>query len=198
MGLSRERGARERPQKVGSWLCWLLLSVACSVGHGEGEVAGTINIAECRTGSYELQPTVFFAESAEELLKIRIQRGSDVEVRSDGMSVLVEDAALIKRMFIDQNVQVALEDEPRIDVSLYLNETCPAERDRTPVALAAVSGSVRFSAIYAPEVSKDEVRIAAELTNVRFEDPRTDDRFAVLNGRFDFLYVRGSPAQRFP
>ena len=53
-------------------------------------------------------------------------------------------------------------------------------------------------AIYAPEVNKDQVRIAAELTNVRFEDPRNDDRFAVLSGRFDFLYVRGSPAQRFP
>jgi hypothetical protein len=168
------------------------------VGHGVGEVSGTITIAKCREGSYELHPTVFFAESAEELLKIRIQRGSDVEVRSDGMSLLVEDAALVKRMYIGQSIEVALEDEPRIDVSLYLNETCPAERDRTPVALAAVSGSVRFTAIYAPEVNKDQVRIAAELTNVRFEDPRVDDRFAVLSGRFDFLYVRGSPAQRFP
>jgi len=176
----------------------LLLSIACSVGHGEGEVGGTISIAECSVGAYELHPTVFFAESAEELLKIRIQRGSDVEVRSDGLSVLVEDAALVKRMFLDQSVQVAVDDEPRIDLSIYLNETCPAERDRTPVALAAVSGSVRFTAIYAPEVSKSQVRIAAELTNVRFEDPRVDDRFAVLNGRFDFLYVRGSPAQRFP
>jgi hypothetical protein len=175
-----------------------VLSFACSVGHGEGDVDGTISIAKCRTGTYELHPTVFFAESAEELLKIRIQRGSDVEVRSDGLSVLVEDAALIKRMYLDQDVQVAIEDEPRIDLSIYLNETCPAERDRTPVTLAAVSGSVRFTAIYAPEISKDQVRIAAELTNVRFEDPRVDDRFAVLNGRFDFLYVRGSPAQRFP
>ncbi|MEY4510585.1 MAG: hypothetical protein RLZZ450_2707 [Pseudomonadota bacterium] len=196
MGSSGER--RANTLRSGLSLLLLMVVVACSVGHGEGEVGGTINIAECRTGEYELHPTVFFAESAEELLKIRIQRGSDVEVRSDGLSVLVEDATLVKRMFLDQSVQVAIDDEPRIDLSLYLNETCPAERDRTPVTLAAVSGSVRFTAIYAPEVSKDQVRIAAELTNVRFEDPRVDDRFAVLNGRFDFLYVRGSPAQRFP
>jgi hypothetical protein len=196
VGSSGER--RANTLRSGLSLLLLMVVVACSVGHGEGEVGGTINIAECRTGEYELHPTVFFAESAEELLKIRIQRGSDVEVRSDGLSVLVEDATLVKRMFLDQSVQVAIDDEPRIDLSLYLNETCPAERDRTPVTLAAVSGSVRFTAIYAPEVSKDQVRIAAELTNVRFEDPRVDDRFAVLNGRFDFLYVRGSPAQRFP
>jgi hypothetical protein len=193
VGLSRER----RAGRIG-WVCLLLGSVACSVGHGEGEVTGTVTIANCLEGNYQLHPTVFFAESAEELLKIRIQRGSDVEVRSDGLSVLVEDAALVKRMYLDQSVQVALEDEPRIDLSIYLNETCPAERDRTPVALAAVSGTVRFTAIYAPEVRKNQVRIAAELTNVRFEDPRVEDRFALLTGHFDFLYVRGSPAQRFP
>lgn len=179
--------------------CLLLgLLASCSVGHGEGNLDGDIAIVGCREGAYELSPTVFFAESAEKLLRIRVQRGSDVEVRSDGLTVLVEDATLVKRMYLGQEIDLASPTGPRVDVSLYLNDTCPAERNRTPVALAAVSGSVRFASIYAPKVDKDAVQIALELTDVRFEDPRTADRSAVMNGVLDFLYVRGSPAQRFP
>jgi len=176
----------------------LTLLASCSVGHGDGDLGGVITIAGCREGTYELNPTVFFAESAEQLLRIRVQRGSDVEVRSDGLAVLVEDSALVKKMHLDQDLNVAPGSTPRVDVSVYLNDTCPAERNRTPVTLPAVSGSIRFTAIYAARANKDQVRIAAELTNVRFEDPRTPERFAELSGSFDFLYVRGSPAQRFP
>lgn len=181
-----------------------LPSVACSVGHGEGEVSGTMAVAGCRAeGPYELGPTAFMAESVEQVLKIRVQRGSDIEVRSDGLAVLVEDASRVKRELLGTDVAVGgarpLRDTmPRVDLSLYLNESCPAERDRTPVVLGAVSGTIRFRSIYAPRVNDDEVRIAAEFRGVRFEDPRVADRWAVLDGSFDFLYVRGRPAQRFP
>jgi hypothetical protein len=185
-----------------------LSMASCSVGHGEGEVDGVVAIEGCRReGPYQLRPTVFLAESVEEVLKIRVQRGSDIEVYSDGLTVLVEDATLVRRAYLGQPIAVGEQllpdggearDVPRVDVTLFLNESCPAERTRTPVTLSAVSGTIRFDAIYAPKVDKDDVRIAAEMVDVRFEDPRVDDRFAVLNGRFDFLYVRGSPAQRFP
>ncbi|HEX5659414.1 MAG TPA: hypothetical protein VFX59_19600 [Polyangiales bacterium] len=183
-----------------------MLLGSCSVGHGDGEVDGVVSIDGCRReGPYQLRPTVFFAETVEQVLKIRIQRGSDIEVYSDGIGVLVDDAALVRRAYLGQAIEVAApldgpaeRDVPHVDVTLFLNESCPAERTRTPVTLSAVSGTIRFAAIYAPKVDKDDVRIAAELENVRFEDPRVDDRWAVLNGRFDFLYVRGSPAQRFP
>jgi hypothetical protein len=189
--------------------CALLLA-SCSVGHGEGEVDGVVAIEGCRReGPYQLRPTAFFAETAEQVLKIRIQRGSDIEVYSDGIGVLVEDAALVRRSYLGAEIPVGpaalllpdggeARDVPRVEITLFLNESCPAERDKTPVTLSAVSGSIRFAAIYAPKVDKDDVRITAELDQVRFEDPRVEDRWAVLNGRFDFLYVRGSPAQRFP
>lgn len=182
-----------------------LLWASCSVGHGDGEVDGVVSIEGCRReGPYQLRPTVFLAETAEQVLKIRIQRGSDIEVYSDGIGVLVEDAALVRREFLGQAIDIADPqlpdggDGPRVDVTLFLNESCPAERTKTPVTLSAVGGTIRFAAIYAPKVDKDDVRIAADMENVRFEDPRVDDRWALLNGRFDFLYVRGSPAQRFP
>lgn len=176
-----------------------LALTTCSVGHGSGTVGGTISIADCRReAAYELRPSSFFAQAVEQLLKIRLQRGSDMEIRSDGLAVLVEDATTVKRAYLGLPLPVGPQFKPTIDVSLYLNESCPAERDKTPVALSAVSGTITFHAIYAPRVDKDEVRIAAELTQVRFEDPRTTERWAELSGEFDFLYVRGSPAQVFP
>ena len=172
---------------------------ACSVGHGTGEIDGTLSIPGCRNeGTYELRPTAFLAEATEQVLEVRVQRGSDTEMLSDGVSVLVDDAAVVEQMLLDMDLPVAVDADPRIDLTFYLNDTCPAARTKTPVVLSAVSGTVRFSHIYAPRLNKDQVRIAAELSNVRFEDPRTDERWAELSGSFDFLYVRGAPAQRFP
>ena len=200
--------ASSREARAGARRRWLtavcaLVLASCSVGHGEGEVRGTVFIADCRReGPYELSPTAFLAQAAEQVLTVRVQRGSDMEVRSDGLAVIVEDATLVKRMLLGQDIPIAVplggDLGPRVDLTLYLNESCPAERDATPVVLGAVSGIIRFHEIYAPEVDKKEVRIQADLRDVRFEDPRTDDRWAVLDGTFDFLYVRGSPAQRFP
>ena len=181
---------------VAGLAAWL---AGCSVGHGTGEIGGIVSIEGCRPeGPWQLRPTAFFADAPEQLLSLRIQRGSDVAVRSDGLALLVEDAARVQRELLKQDIQIGDDAAPVIDLTLYLNESCPAERDKTPVALSAVRGTVRFLDIYAPRASKKRVRIAAELTNVRFEDPRNPARWAELSGQFDFLYTRGSPAQLFP
>lgn len=192
--------ASSRERRLGVGLGLLMLAVqGCSVGHGEGDVSGTVSIAGCEVqGRYDLSPTAFFAQATEQLLRIRVQRGSDLEVKSDGLAVLVEDATLVKRMYLGRTIDVAPDSKPRVDLSLFLNESCPPGRDATPVVLSAVSGSIRFDEIYAPQVNEDEVQIKAELEGVRFEDPRNAERWAELSGDFDFLYVRGSPAQRFP
>jgi len=170
---------------------------SCSVGHGEGDLSGTLTIPGCHTGGYELGPTAFFGQAIEQLLRIRVQRGSDLEVRSDGLAVLVADATQLKREYLNQDINVAAS-EPRVDLSLYLNESCPPGRDETPVVLPAVGGTIRFESIYAPQVDKDEVQIKAIITDMHFTDPRNAERSAQLSGSFDFLYVRGSPSQRFP
>lgn len=174
-----------------------LLCGSCSVGHGQGEISGTVSIPGCRNGPYDLGPSVFFGEAIEQLLKIRVQRGSDLEVKSDGLAVLVTNANLVKRDFLDKDINVA-GTEPQVDVSLYLNESCPPGRNKTPVVLPASSGVIRFESIYAPQENNDEVQITATLSDMHFEDPRNPERTATLSGSFDFLYVRGSPAQRFP
>ncbi len=174
-----------------------VLGGACSVGHGEGEISGTVSIPGCRTGAYELGPTVFFGEAVQQLLQIRVQRGSDLEVRSDGLAVLVADATTLKREHLNQDLEVGGSDS-LVKISLYLNESCPPGRDKTPVVLPAASGMIRFESIYAPQVNRDQVQISATMSDLHFADPRNPERSANLSGSFDFLYVRGSPAQRFP
>ncbi len=177
----------------------LCAATGCSVGHGEGDITGTVQVSGCREGGrYDLSPTSFFAQATEQLLRIRVQRGGDLEVKSDGIAILVEDASLVKKEYLGQNISLTPGGEPRIEVSVYLNESCEPGRDQTPVVLGAVGGTIRFDAIYAPKVDADEVEITATIENVRFEDPRNNKRWAELSGDFNFLYVRGSPAQRFP
>jgi hypothetical protein len=178
----------------------VVLSVACSVGHGDGELEGTLSIEGCRrAGAYTLAPNAFFAQTAEKLLSLRVQRGGDIEVFSDGITVLIKDAALLKREYLGTEIDLSDGGASGVTSTAYFNETCPSKRDKVPAILKAVSGTMRFAAVYAPRVNEDEVRIAAELTQVRFEDVEDPEgRWAELSGHFDFLYVRGSPAQPFP
>ncbi len=186
------------PVTVLSVLAVLALG-SCSVGHGRGEISGTIQVSGCSAkGRYDLSPSAFFAMATEQILRIRVQRGGDLELKSDGIAMTVEDASLVKGKYLGESLSLASTSTPRVDVTLFLNESCPPGRDATPVVLTAVSGTVVFDDIYAPQVNEDQVEISATLDNVRFEDSRDKNRWAELSGNFDFLYVRGGPAQRFP
>jgi hypothetical protein len=195
VGSSRERA---------NWLrvCALQIAAscalcgACSVGHGSGELVGKVAVPGCLVNDhYSLTPTSFFAEAIQQLLSIRVQRGSDLEVVSDGLDVLVHDANQVERKWLGKTLDIT---KAGVDMTFYLNESCPAGRDKTPIALQAVSGTIRFDDIYAPQVDSSAVEIKAELNDVRFEDSTDGTRSAELSGNFDFLYVRGRPAQRYP
>lgn len=189
-----------RSPRAGRPACFALVLAACSVGHGTGELEGTLKIEGCRReGRYALVPNAFFAQAVENLLKIRVQRGGDFEVYSDGVAVLVEDSSQLKREYLNTDIDVAADSEPRVSLTAFFNDTCPPGRDKTPVVLQAVTGTIRFRSVYAIKVDPHDVRIRAELSAVRFEDESDPSgRWAELSGEFDFLYVRGSPAQRFP
>jgi len=183
-------------------LCVLLggLLATCSVGHGTGSITGTLKIDGCKEeGPYSLAPDAFYADTAEQLLSIRVQRGGDIEGYSDGIAVLVKDAALLRNELLGMPIDLSSRIEPLVSITAYFNETCFADRDKVPALLEAVSGTIRFDAIYAPRVDKSEVRISATLSEVMFRDAeRPNQRWARLGGSFDFLYVRGAPAQHFP
>jgi len=175
---------------------WVL--AGCSVGRGEGELVGNVDVVDCPgVGEYHLKPTFFGAEPVDELLEIRVQRGSGAVNVVDGIYVLVRDAAQLQESQLGEELMVN-NDEGPVGVTLYLNKTCPPARSRSPVTLPAVSGRVRFDSIYAPLGDESEVEIAAELIDVRFVDPRNAERRAELSGYFSFLFERGRPAQLFP
>lgn len=167
------------------------------MGEGEGEIDGQIALKDCnKQGTYHLDPNFFSAEPREERLDILLQHGSDLQIRSDGMFIYIDDASALQNDMLEQPLTV---DDGLWEAVLFLNETCPVERRKTPVSLYATSGTITFNAIYAPEEDKDAVSIDAVLDALHFENSETpDDNYADLSGYFRFIYNRGKPAQRFP
>jgi hypothetical protein len=69
---------------------------ACSQGEGGGDVVGTLNVKNCWTGKFALDPDFFAADPYREALHLRIQNGSDFESFSDGLSILIHDITQIR------------------------------------------------------------------------------------------------------
>jgi hypothetical protein len=173
------------------------LGMACSVGVGEGSVEGMVTAPGCdlENEPYSLLPTFFGGEvlDVDDQLEIRIQRGGNLEGFSDGVRILVKDPTTLRESML--GAAIPLSAEGPVDVNLYLNETCPVEFDRVPINLEAVSGSITFTSLYAPEVSTDDVVIEATFDGTF---AGAEGWSATLAGQFRFLFNRGRPAQRYP
>jgi hypothetical protein len=66
------------------------------------------------------------------------------------------------------------------------------------VVYGAVSGTIRFEELYVPWMDNDTQETVAVFTNVELIDNKDpDERRAVLDGDFRFLFERGLPAQYF-
>ena len=75
----------------------VLASPACSQGEGNGSVKGALNIPDCWNGEFDLAPDFFAAVPFRETsLTLRIQRGSDFQNFSDGISILATDITKIR------------------------------------------------------------------------------------------------------
>ena len=186
----------KRVALVGALAC-----AACNPGEGVGEVRGTVTAADCELNdaAYELLPDFFTADSIRESLQVRIQNGSDLQIRSDGLLVTVTDAAEVRTEQLEVPLRVGEGERADVRMSFYLNQTCEKGRHGTPVLMTATSGSVVFHDVYAPEVDDRALRIAADFANVEFVDPYSPStRHATLSGSFEFIYNRGRPSQRFP
>ncbi|MEM6961658.1 MAG: hypothetical protein AAF355_09485 [Myxococcota bacterium] len=176
-------------------------SLGCTVGIGEGSVTGLVNAPDCGLEEWalDLRPNFFVADvGTEEILEIRIQRGSGFEDRTNGVSISILDREEVFEQFLMQPIPITSEFMAPVRMALYLNRRCPYRSDRLPVIYEAVSGEITFDAIYAPGEGSGD-RIEGSFTNVRLTDLREpEERFAVIDGDFSFVYARGRPAQRFP
>jgi hypothetical protein len=191
------------------------LALACSVGTGEGTITGSVLIEQCRLdeADFDLRPSFFAAEFINDpelidpvdrlrRMNIRIQRGSGREADSDGLMIAVRDVNEIEAA-IDAPIAIVDEANAMVELTLYLNQQCqaglPRGRWTRSAILPAVSGTIRFSAIYAPGLGDEDGEITATFDDVAFVDPADPEgRNATLSGAFTFVYQRGSPAQRFP
>jgi hypothetical protein len=103
-----------RPRTAGFILASCLaiwFAPGCSVAAGSGSVSGVLNVADCWSGPFDLQPNFFAAvpsatgavesgvneaESPSDALQLRIQNGGDFESFSDGLSILIDDAGEVR------------------------------------------------------------------------------------------------------
>ena len=194
-GSSRRDGTPGNGRWVGAVLVAL---VACSVGNGEGELTGVITDPECdlEGAAVDVRPNFFVADDDREGVTIRVQRGGDYLVFSDGLSIGVADAAReVERL----GTPIAVGPEADVRMTFHYSHTCPFDRDRLATVLTAVEGTITFESLWAPEVDDDQLETAASFSGVRFVDlANPEERFAVLDGSFRFLFNRGRPAQRYP
>ena len=116
---------------------------SCTVGGGQGSVTGTLNVADCWSGKFDLQPDFFGATPFHDQLTFRIQRGSDFENFSDGVSILVSDGTYVRGPGLGKPLSVdlppgvtppgvpvkAVKDPAVIQVALNLQRSC---RPTTP------------------------------------------------------------------
>jgi hypothetical protein len=201
--------------------------VACSVGQGDGYVRSTeLYVPGCWKGSFNLQPDFFAANPFDDTLTIRVQRGERDILVSDGFTILVYDVARVRAERMDTELKLGLPvgvsplgfplpstpHAPDATLSLYLNNSCRAQNAQ----LFAVNGWVQFTKLFSGDPNEDnsDDRITFGRFHAKVADPRTakagqaadgspsfeypDAGTSDIDGEFNFVFHRGTPAQPFP
>jgi hypothetical protein len=140
-----------------TWVAAALAS-ACSQGQGTGVACGTLDVRDCWTGAFNLQPNFFAAVPTQSTsftpvvsLQIRLQNGGNYESFSDGIAILVDDISKIEAA-VGQTLTVSLPvgvtppgvpivanpNPSYVHASLYLQKSCRPQ-DVALYAVAAVS-----------------------------------------------------------
>lgn len=178
----------------------MALALGCAKGSGEGSAVGQVWAPECGLEGepYELNPSFFAMQpsGSVEIIDIVVQRGSYFKNYSDGISVFIRDPEMVKESMLGTEIEFGGLGAP-VEMTLYLNETCPGTA-RIPVVYGAVSGTIRFEELYVPWIDNDTKETSAVFTDVELVDRQDpDERRAILNGDFRFLFERGMPNQLF-
>lgn len=218
--------AAARLSKSGAALLSALAASGCSVGDGEGVVRSDRLYAEdCWDDAYDLEPDFFAADPFRETMTIRVQRGSELEEVSDGLSVLITDVPLIRETLlgVENGIQVTLPPgvappgvapgqqcgggpcpKSPVHMALYLQESCHNQG----TVLYGLDGFITFQHLFSGDPNEQDA--AEKLIEASFEilvgDPRVttiglENRSPTTNvvtGNFRFYFERGQPAQAFP
>ena len=186
--------------ELGALVVCALLAAGCAKGSGEGSAVGQVWAPDCGLDGqpFDLNPDFFAMQpsASVEIIDIVVQRGSDLQSFSDGISVFIRDPEMLKESMLGTEIQFGGLAAP-VEMTLFLNATCPGIA-RIPVVYAAVSGTIRFEELYVPWMHNETEEIVAVFTNVELVDNKDPgERRAVLDGDFSFLFERGLPTQYF-
>jgi hypothetical protein len=119
----------------------------CSVGDGSGSAKGTLDVPNCWSGNFVLNPDFFAADPYESTLTIRVQNGGDYASFSDGFSILVDNLHEIRGdapfsppllnhpLTVDLSAGVTIAGAPVIPqpnpalvhATVYLQKSCPTQ-----------------------------------------------------------------------
>ena len=128
----------------------VVVTSSCTVGKGQGLVKGTVSAPDCWSGSFDLGPDYFAAVPYRGSLLLRIQKGSDFENFSDGVSILIDNATAVRTTSLDEPLAVSLPPEvtpagvpvtsqanpASVHFTLYMQRTCRVQN----IALFALDG----------------------------------------------------------
>jgi hypothetical protein len=178
----------------------MLLAAGCNKGSGEGSVVGQVWAPGCGLNGepFSLDPNFFAMQpsGSVEIIDILVQRGSDLQSFTDGISVFIRDPRMVKESMLGTEIEFGGLGAA-VEMTLFLNATCPGLA-RLPVVYGAVSGTIRFDELYVPWMDNATKETVAVFTNVELIDNKDpDERRAVLDGDFQFLFERGLPNQYF-
>jgi len=176
------------------------LAMGCAKGNGEGSAVGQVWAPDCglEGGDFSLNPDFFAMQpsASVEIIDIVVQRGSDLQSYSDGLSVFIREPELLRDTMLGTEIPFGGLEAP-VEMTLFLNETCPGIA-RIPVVYGAVSGTIRFEELYVPWLDNSTKETIAVFSNVELVDDKDpDERRALLDGDFSFLFERGLPNQYF-
>jgi hypothetical protein len=208
-------------------LAALLGGLGCSVGQGVGYVSSDdLYVDQCYEGPFDLQPTFFGANPYEDTLTIRVQRGEQDILVSDGFTMLVYNVSAVRQSALGTELPLGLPvgvsplgfplpevpNPPAATLSLYLNNSCRSQNS----VLSAVRGSVTFTKLFSgnPNEENSDDRITDGSFRATVVDPQRavsdtdadgnptytypDEWTSEIDGAFNFVFHRGTPAQPFP
>jgi len=159
-----------------------VLAAACVGREGDGRVEGELDVTDCWSGLFDLEPNFFGAETYRDTMTLRLQRDSDFFTYADGVSILVDDFRAIRgapaegskpaipsrygevlRVGLPPEVTppntpvVADPDPPLVHLNLYLQKTCRTQN----VALYAADQVVMAADGTCSAVTQDCAALAA-------------------------------------
>jgi hypothetical protein len=172
----------------------LLCLAGCTTGEGSGWVRSTRLVAtNCWDGPFDLGPTFFAADPFMDTQQIRVQRGDRLVDISDGVLLVVNDVAKIRKEQLDKPIPLGLPigvtppglprrvqaNPPQVSMSLYLNDSCHVQDP----AVYSVGGTITFHSLFSGNRNENEAD--QRLTDAEFTAQVTDPRDATLGTAAD-------------